>query len=76
MLYLYIASYVFRFCYLYRWCLNFIVIVNILIIYDTYIGIPINDLNVLRIHLILLGISLLLFIKFKIKDATHNKIRT
>ena len=48
MLYLYIASYVFRFCYLYRWCLNFISIVNVIVIYDTYFKICIFHITILK----------------------------
>lgn len=39
--YLYIASYVFRFCYLYRLSLHSIVLTNLLALYDTLIGIRI-----------------------------------
>ena len=73
LLFLYIASYVFRFCYLYRLSLHSILLVNVVTMYDSFIGIPISDLNILRIYLIILLIGLLSFIKFKIKDARHNK---
>lgn len=73
LLFLYIASYVFRFCYLYRLSLHSTLLVNVLAMYDSFIGIPISDLNILRIYLIILLIGLLSFIKFKIKDARHNK---
>lgn len=73
LLLLYIASYVFRFCYLYRLSLHSILLVNTLAMYDSFIGIPISDLNILRIYLIILLIGLLSFIKFKVRDARHNK---
>lgn len=73
LLLLYIASYVFRFCYLYRLSLHSILLVNILAMYDSFIGIPISDLNILRVYLIILLIGLLSFIKFKVRDARHNK---
>lgn len=73
LLFLYIASYVFRFCYLYRLSLHSILLVNVLAMYDSFIGIPISDLNILRVYLIILLIGLLSFIKFKVKDARHNK---
>ena len=73
LLFLYIASYVFRFCYLYRLSLHSTLLVNVLAMYDSFIGIPISDLNILRIYLIILLIGLLSFIKFKVKDARHNK---
>lgn len=73
LLLLYIASYVFRFCYLYRLSLHSILLVNVLAMYDSFIEIPISDLNILRVYLIILLIGLLSFIKFKIRDARHNK---
>lgn len=76
MLFLYIGSYVFQFCYLYRISLHSIVGVNIIALYDTYVEIPISDLNILRIYLIILLIGLISFIKFKVKDAKHNKKST
>lgn len=73
LLHLYVASYVFKFCYLYRLTLHFIVIINIIATYDTLIGIQLSDLNTMRMYLILSGCGLLSFIKFKIRDAKHNK---
>lgn len=73
LLLLYIASYVFRFCYLYRLSLHSILLVNVLAMYDSFIRIPISDLNILRVYLIILLIGLLSFIKFKVRDARHNK---
>ena len=63
------------FCNLYRMCLNVIVLVNVILFYDTYFVISIDDLQVLRVYLILLLTSFVLFIKFKVKDAKHNKVR-
>lgn len=73
LLLLYVASYVFRFCYLYRLSLHSILLVNVLALYDSFIGIPITDLNMLRVYLVILLIGLLSFIKFKVRDARHNK---
>lgn len=50
LVYLYVASYVFKFCYLYRLSLHSIVLTNILALIDTLIGIPISDLNILRVY--------------------------
>lgn len=70
---LYVASYVFRFCYLYRLSLHSIVLTNIIALIDTLIGIPLSDLNILRMYLVILLVGVISFIKFKIKDAKHNK---
>ena len=70
---LYLASHVFRFCYLYVMTLVFITIVNLLAMYDSYFGIPLSDLAMLRIYLVILGFALLTFLKFKATNAKHNK---
>lgn len=67
---LYLASYVFKFCYLYRVALHTIVLVNIMAIIDTIVGIPLSDLNMLRIYLITLLIGVIAYIRFNMK---HNK---
>jgi hypothetical protein len=50
-------------------------LVNILAIYDSYIGIPLSSLNMLRIYLIILLIGVIAFIKFKVKDHVKNNKR-
>lgn len=74
--YLYIASYVFRFCYLYRLSLHSIVLTNLLALYDTLVGIPISDLNMLRVYLVILLIGVISFIKFKTNDKANKIVVT
>ena len=74
--YLYIASYVFRFCYLYRLSLHSIVLTNLLALYDTLVGIPITDLNILRVYLVILLIGVISFIKFKTNDKANKIVIT
>lgn len=57
--YMLITSYVFRYCYVHRLPLYYILLNEILTITDYYIGIPINEFNLLLIHLLL--IALLIF---------------
>lgn len=73
MVQLYLASYVFRYCYLYRLSLYSIVLTNLLALYDTVFGIPLDDLNMLRVYLVILLIGVISFIKFKVNDARHNR---
>lgn len=68
LLHLYIVSYVFKFCYLYRIPLYYVTIINIISLYDSLIGIPISDLQILRVYLSIAGFSLLSFIYLKIKS--------
>lgn len=75
---LYILSYVFRFCYLYRIPLYYITMTNIIATYDVYKGIPLNDLQMLRLYLILAGIGIISYIVLKVKRnaGAHNKKST
>lgn len=70
--YLYIASYVFRFCYLYRLSLHSVILVNLIALYDTLFRIPLSDLNMLRVYLVILLVGVIAFIKFKIKDNKRS----
>ncbi len=67
MLFIYIASYTFKFCEYHRMFLHYIVITWIINIIDLYIGIPINDLEYLCLQIIVAGISLFLILYFYLK---------
>lgn len=69
---LFISSYLLKFCKWYRFTLWFIVLVNIIATYDTLVDIPISDLQILRIYLSLLGISLITYIKFIITKKSRT----
>ena len=56
--YLYISSYVFRFCEYHRMFLHYVCIIWIINIYDYYIGIPVDDISMLMIYQIITGICL------------------
>lgn len=71
LIYLYIASYVFKFCSYHRMFLHYIVIITGLNIYDYYVGIPVNDLNLLIIYQIITGIVLFIILYLYVKS--HKK---
>lgn len=58
--FLYISSYVFKFCSYHRIFLHYIVINNLICIYDVYVGIPITDFNYLMFHTLILFIIILI----------------
>ena len=70
-----IGSYVFKFCTLYRITLYCIVFVNKLAMYDTYIGIPLNDLQMYRIYLIILLIGLISYLRFHVKNNKKSSTK-
>lgn len=74
LIFLYISSYVFRFCEYHRMFLHYIVINNAINIYDYYIGVPITARELLAMHLIIVGICLIIILYLYIK--TNKKIIT
>lgn len=76
LIFLYLSSYVFKFCSYHRMFLHYVLITWIINITDYYIGIPIDDLEYLCLQLIVAGISLFiilyLYVKNNKKAATRN----
>lgn len=76
MAFLYMASYVFRFCFYHRMFLHYIVMNNGLTIYDYYIGLPITDSLLFGLHIGIIGLFLFIILyryvkchkRFNVKD--------
>lgn len=66
-LFIYVASYTFRFCEYHRIFLHYIVVTWIINIIDLYIGIPVNDLEYLCLQMIVAGVSLFIILYFYLK---------
>lgn len=62
--FLYLSSFVFKFCIYHRMFLHYILINNTLEFIDYYVGIPIDTFNLFIVHLILIGIFLFLVLYF------------
>lgn len=73
LLFLYLASYAFRFCIYHRMFLNYIVANNILVYTDYLIGIPVDDLSLLMIHVVVAGIFLFLVLYFYLKLRCYRQ---
>lgn len=54
-----LASFTFKFCIYHRLPLYYVILNNIVCIYDTYIGIPINDRAIFSLYLFILFSSVL-----------------
>lgn len=63
--FLYLASYVFKFCEYHRMFLHYIVVANLISIYDTYIGIPVSDDILFMSNMTIAGIFLFLILYLK-----------
>ena len=72
MVFLYLSSYVFKFCEYHRMFLHYVVVTWIINTIDYYIGIPINDLAYLCLQMIIAGISL--FIILLLYYKTNKKL--
>ena len=70
--FLYLSSYVFKFCEYHRMFLHYVVVTWIINTIDYYIGIPINDLKYLCLQMIIAGISL--FIILLLYYKTNKKL--
>ena len=66
--FVYIASYLLKFCEYHRMFLHYIVIIYIINCIDYYIGIPINDYDLLILYSIITTISLFIILYLKIKN--------
>lgn len=71
LIFLYLSSYVFRFCEYHRIFLHYIVVTWILNTIDLYIGIPIGDFQYLVLQLIIAGIALFIILYLYVKN--HKK---
>ena len=71
MLFLYLSSYVFKFCEYHRMFLHYIVSTWIINIIDYYVGIPISDLEYLCLQMIIAGISLFIILYLDVRS--HKK---
>ena len=77
LLFLYLSSYVFKFCIYHRLFLHYVSINVILNVYDYYIGIPVSNKEVFMIYMVLTGVFffLLLYYHQKCKkDGTLNRL--
>lgn len=74
LVFLYISSYVFKFCEYHRMFLHYVVICNLINIYDYYIGIPITNKSLLILHLIIAGICLIIILYLYVKTNKKTTI--
>lgn len=68
LIFLYLSSYVFRFCIYHRVFLHYITINELILILDTHIGLPVSDLEYFCLQMSIFGISLFLFLYLYVKS--------
>ena len=64
--YLYLVSYLIKLCEYYRMFLHYCVIIDIINIYDYYIGIPVNDRNLIFLYggVTIVSMFIIIYMKF------------
>ena len=72
LIFMYISSYVFRFCEYHRMFLHYIAANDIINIYDWYIGIGISDRDLFILNMSITGVSLFIILYLYVKS--HKKI--
>ena len=72
LLFMYISSYVFRFCSYHRMFLHYIVINYLINLIDYYYTLPISDWELLILHMSIAGISLFIILYLYVKSYSKN----
>ena len=60
MIFLYVSSYVFKFCFYHRIFLHYIVINYAISVYDEYIGIPLDNYNYVVVNCLIMFIIIVI----------------
>lgn len=68
LIFLYLASYAFKFCEYHRMFLHYILITHILNVYDFCFGVPVSDRVLFGIHCVIVCVCLFLVLYFHQKE--------
>lgn len=68
MIFIFISSYVFKFCEYHRVPLYYIIVNNTISIIDLYLGIPVTNYELLMIHSLIAGLSIIIIIVLYVKS--------
>lgn len=72
-IFFYLSSYVFRFCEYHRMFIHYNTFMWILNIYDMYVGVPLNDRDILSVYLIITGVFLFIILRLYVKHGRGGK---
>lgn len=68
MIFIFISSYVFKFCEYHRVPLYYIIVNNTISIIDLYLGIPVTNYELLMIHSLIAGLAIIIIIVLYVKS--------
>ena len=72
LIFIYLSSFVFKFCIYHRLPLYYVFISDCISYYDMYIGIPLSNRNLFAINMLIAGITIFLIIFLKFKLCAHK----
>lgn len=72
LVFMYVSSYVFRFCSYHRMFLHYIVINDLINLTDYYYTLPISDWEFLILHMSVAGVSLFIILYLYVKGHSKN----
>lgn len=72
LVFMYISSYVFRFCSYHRMFLHYIVINDLINLTDYYYTLPISDWELFILHMSIAGVSLFIILYLYVKGHSKN----
>ena len=72
LLFMYISSYVFRFCSYHRMFLHYIVVNDLINLTDYYYTLPMSDWELFILHMSIAGISLFIILYLYVKSRSKN----
>lgn len=70
-IFLYVSSYVFRFCLYHRMFIHYITVNWVLNIIDMYIGIPLSNRDLFLVYMTITGVMLFIVLYLKFKICKH-----
>lgn len=73
LIFLYLSSYVLKFCAYHRMFLHYLLITDIINIYDYHIGIPLDNLEYLCLHMIVTVISMFIILYLYMNRKKKNR---
>lgn len=72
LVFMYLSSYVFRFCSYHRMFLHYIVVNDVLNLVDYYYTLPISDWELFIVHMSIAGVSLFIILYLYVKNHRQN----
>lgn len=75
LIFLYLSSFVFKFCITHRLPLYYVFVSDCIAYYDMYVGIPVSNRNLFVINMLIFGVFVLLlgYLKFRKNERTISK---